>query len=188
MLEKKEFRLQFTKQQEEDYGKILQAIRSQLEEDGFHIEKEWWPEGYLLENDHKMWHLELKECPDWLFGVWLDDKAEYKDEYKDEENYELRIFAQHKKYINKFKPTDCMVVNSYDIWKEGISEGFCDWEKEEWVKIFKFVKKQPYLAWYRNAHYIDYNVEYISPEIAKMDFEGTEKDRVKHGKSLGERS
>lgn len=171
--------LKITEQEKKDYNKILTSIHLQLKKLGFHIKKEWYPSGYLIENDHKMWHLELKECPDWKFGVWLDSEKEY---------YRLYVFAQHKNYINKFKPTDCKVVEKYQVWKEDLasSEEISEWDLKEWTEIFRYVKEQPYLAWYRNETYTDYNTKYVSPAEAKKKFLKSEKECRKYQKAQSE--
>lgn len=172
----------YSKKQEKDFSRILDAIRSQLEKDGLNIEKEWYPDGYLISDDHKMWHFKLEECPDWLFGVWLDDGQEMDDEFCSDKFYLLRVFAQPENYIDKFKPTASNVVKEYHIFKEDMEKykEFSDWDLIYWTEIFRYVKDQPYLAWYRHMHYVDYNLKYISPEKAKKDFENTEKERLEH--------
>lgn len=174
--------MKFTKKQKQDYSKILSVIRSQLEKDGFNIENEWYPTGYLVSNDHKMWHLKLKECPDWLFGVWIDDGADMPGEYCDDEAYLLRVFAQPENYIDKFKPTASQILGQYYVYKRGLHkrDELSERNIKRCVQVFEYVKEQPYLAWYRHEHYIDYNLEYISPEKAKEDFEKAEKERLEY--------
>lgn len=171
--------IKVTKQQEKDFSRILGAIRAQLEKDGFNIENEWYPDGYLVSDDHNMWHFRLKECPGWLFGVWLDDGDFDKESVG---MYLLSVFAQPENYIDKFKPTASQVMGEYRKLKKGLKKGtsFSNWELKSWTEIIRYVKDNPYLAWYRHVNYTDYNFEYVSPEQAKKDFQNAEKERLEH--------
>ena len=174
--------IKVTKRQEEDYSRILGAIRAQLEKDGFNIENEWYPDGYFVSNDHKMWHFRLKECPSWLFGVWVTDGNKMDDEYCSDEAYLLDVFAQPEMYIDKFKPTASEILGEHQIYKKDLRDfkEFHEWDLKWWTRVFRYVRDQPYLAWYRHEHYTDYNLEYISPEQAKKDFENAEKERLEY--------
>ena len=159
----------FTEDEKKDCYEIVRFIRKALKKDKFKIEEEFFVDGYLVEGDHYIWHIKLKQCPDWKFGVWIDP---------DEDNeYLVSIFAQPVHYIDKFKPSASIILYDWRINKGNIGSED-EWDEKDVLKVFRYVREQPYLAWYRDAHYVDYNLEYVSPEEAKADFEKAEEYRL----------
>lgn len=185
--EKTEFGYKFTEEEEADFRIIIKGIRDKLLADGFNFIEEIYPNGYFFDGDHKMWHFEVKECPDWLFGVWIDNKDDFSDDDDAKDWYLVRAFAQHKNYIDKFKPTASSLLVETEVYIPELSDGQLDeYEAKRLTDIMRFVREQPYLAWYRDVHMTDFNLEYISPEKAKKDFEESEKERIEVEKAQAE--
>lgn len=177
--EKTDFGYKFTDEEEADFRIILKGIRDRLLADSFNFVEEIYPDGYLIQGDHKMWHFELKECPDWLFGVWIENKGDWSDDDDAKEWYSVSVFAQHKNYINKFKPTASSLLVESELYIPALKdEGLDEYEAEKLTDLMRFVREQPYLAWYRDTHLTDFNLKYVSPEEAKKDFEASEKERL----------
>ena len=145
---------------------IVKQFKQELKNNDFTILDEWWPDGYLYDGDVSMFHFKLKECPDWCFGLWVSGK------YHDENAYLIEVFGQPTHYIDKFKPQA-----SHFLEKDGFNQS----NEIYWTDILRmleYIKKNPYLAWYRDVYGVDYNLEYISPEIAKETFERDETERI----------
>ena len=148
--------------------RFFKSYKKILEDNKFTITEEWYPDGYLIADDHKMWTFKLKECPDWLFGIWADKE----EESGDKNYYLIRVFAQPENYIDKFKPAASRILNEVVVGGKK-----SEWEKEEILKVFKYVRNNPYLAWYQDVHFTNYNLEYISPKTAKREFKKSERER-----------
>lgn len=59
-------------------------------------------------------HFKIKECPGWLFAMWIDtNEAELKDGTN--EYPALRFFTQHNDNIDKFKPTRSFFLAEYKL-------------------------------------------------------------------------
>ena len=156
----------YTKEEKKHCNEIIEFIRHSLKEEKFKIKEEFFVDGYLIDGDHYIWHVLLEDCPEWRFGVWIDI---------DDDNYVVSIFAQPINYIDKFKPSASNVLKEWTVYD--VKE-LDNWDKKQALAVFKYVKEQPYLAWYRNMHYVDYNLEYVSPQQAKADYEECEKLRL----------
>ena len=169
----------YSKQLDKDFKKVRSLLTKCLKKEGFSFKDEWFPHGYLFDGDHKMWHFELVECPDWMFGVWMDEKSDFSDDDDANKWYELDFFAQHKFYVDKFKPSASSLKVVEEIYKEELpTKDGMKYELENLIKLPKYIKEQPYLAWYRDVHFASFDLEYVSPEDAKKDFEESEKERL----------
>lgn len=171
-----ENKFQFSEQQLQDFKKIWESIRRRLDDDNFKGIEVKEIGGYFAWGDHKIWHITTEDCKDWKFGVWLDDLVN--KEMYGARACRLCVFAQHKDYIDKFKPSDCSVSADFiiDPEEDGAGGYYSEWQIERWTRIFRFVREQPELAWYRNYHGTDFNTEYVSPATAKKAFEKSQKD------------
>lgn len=182
MLGRKSGKFGFSKRELEHFELILKALRDKISEKGLTIQDEVYPEGYLFANDYKIWIFDLAECPDWSFGVWLveDNEKDNKKDDEKEKKYCMWLFAQHKKYIDKFKPFASALCVEENIWVSDLEgDGDIHYEIDEALQVVDFVKEQPYLAWYRDVHWTNFNLKYVSPEEAKKDFEEHEAERLK---------
>jgi hypothetical protein len=116
-------------------------------------------------------HFYIKETPGWKYGIWWEP-VEAKESTEENPLYETnrvrcRIFTQYEEEIDKFKPSASMVTDEFNIYLDSASTDFA-WE---FAKDIKFIHDEPYLAFYREMHYTDFNKEYISRETAKEYFE-----------------
>lgn len=110
-------------------------------------------------------HFKLKDCPGWLFGVWWSEAT--KEEKKKGAKYvHGHFFAQYEEYINKFKPSDSTIQNTFTQITDGEKHLYeypnpydLDFDIEQ---SLNFIRKHPYLARYRDLTYTDFNYEYVS--------------------------
>ena len=121
-------------------------------------------DGYFLFGfgDNSVVNFHIKETPGWLYGIWYhpsDDKKEITTYF----------FAQYEEAIDKFKPSASVIKSdSHHIINDKI---LCPFNDFEIINIIKFIVKEPELAFCRDYHYWDYNVEYHSRDEAKAMFE-----------------
>ena len=116
-------------------------------------------------------HFHIKETPGWKYGIWWSP-VEKKDSTKENPMYETdrlhcSIFTQYEEEIDKFKPSASMVVDEFDVYLDRASTHFA-WD---FAQDVKFIHDEPYLAFYREMHYSDFNKEYVSRAKAKSYFE-----------------
>lgn len=117
-------------------------------------------------------HFHIKETPGWKYGIWWSP-VERKDSTEENPAYEVdrlhcNIFTQYEEEIDKFKPSASMIATEFDVYLDGgISTDFA-WN---FAQDIKFIHDEPYLAFYREMHYSDFNKEYVSRAKAKSYFE-----------------
>lgn len=102
--------------------KILQKIK----ENGNVIRNMKFRDDYFIFEMGKdtVCHFEVKGCHGWKFGIWLDtDSIENKNNYLYGKDQYIMFFAQHKRNIDKFKP-------SYSHYQQSLS-------KEEFNAVLK---------------------------------------------------
>lgn len=117
-------------------------------------------------------HFHIKETPGWKYGIWWSPVVK-KDSTAENPVYEsdkLRcsIFTQYEEEIDKFKPSASMVHSEFNI---NLKTKEADYALYEFTRDIKFIQAEPYLAFYREMHYTDFNREYISRAKAKSYFE-----------------
>ncbi|MBQ9160897.1 MAG: hypothetical protein IJ122_06205 [Methanobrevibacter sp.] len=173
----------FTELQKKDFDTIITTIRKDLAEENFHITQEFFSNGYLIRDDHKIWIFYVKECPDWRFGVWIDNWgiwASKRQNTTDEDYYQIQTFAQHENYIDKFKPSVSTLLVKEQLYKGDVNKYNQDfhWAQEERKRMFRYIRDFPALAWYQDTHYTDLKFEYVSLEKAQKEFEESEKERL----------
>lgn len=116
-------------------------------------------------------HFHIKEAPGWLGGIWWSP-LEIKDSTKENPKYRTdalgcSLFFQYEEEIDKFKPSASMFVGEFDFHFE---EGFLTSGYMNAYGDLGFIIKEPYLAYYKEMHYTDFNHEYVSREKAKRFF------------------
>lgn len=74
-----------------------------------------------------------------------------------------QFFTQYEETIDKFKPSYSITVNVT------VSEEYCDCYDA--ANLIKFIVNEPYLAFCRDYHVWDYNVEYHTREEAKAEYD-----------------
>ena len=115
-------------------------------------------------------HFHIKETPGWKYGIWWSPvaKQDYTEENPIYENDRLRcnLFTQYEEEIDKFKPSASMIAEELTI---HLDETLKDsiWR---FARDIKFIHDEPYLAFYREMHYSDFNREHISRAEAKSYF------------------
>ena len=119
-------------------------------------------------------HFYIKETPGWKYGIWwtpVEEKGSTKDNPVYATNkVHCQIFTQYEEEIDKFKPYGSMVQDTFNIYLDdphnhNISSVW------NFVRDIKFIHDEPYLAFYREMHWSDFNREYISRAKAKSYFE-----------------
>lgn len=116
-------------------------------------------------------HFHIKETPGWKYGIWWSPVSK-QDSTEENPMYETdrlhcSIFTQYEEEIDKFKPSASMVTDKFDVYLDSTSTDFA-WE---FAQDIKFIHDEPYLAFYREMHYSDFNKEYVSRAKAKSYFE-----------------
>lgn len=117
-------------------------------------------------------HFHIKETPGWKYGIWWSPVVK-KDSTTENPVYEsdkLRcsIFTQYEEEIDKFKPSASMVHSEFNI---NLKTKEADYGLYEFTRDIKFIQAEPYLAFYREMRYSDFNREYVSRAEAKAYFE-----------------
>lgn len=149
---------------------LFERIKKETDLD-LHFEDINYLDGYFIfgYGTNSVVHFHIKEAPGWLFGIWWspiptdETKDKKKQEYKTDRLC-CELFFQFEKEIDKFKPTASTFGNCFDL---VFDEGYCDSGFMNACADIKFVIKEPYLAFYREMHYTNFNHEYVSREKAK---------------------
>ncbi len=108
----------------------------------------------------------IEENKDWLFGIWWSPvkKFESENEYETD-RVRCEFFAQFEPEIDKFKPSASTFVSEFQFYVE-------DDKTMNWTAYYHatntvlLIIKEPILAWYREIHYVDFNVEYVERQTA----------------------
>ena len=149
---------------------LFDRIKTELNLD-LHFEDINYLDGYFIfgHGTNSVVHFHVKEAPGWLGGIWWSPIAT--EETKDKKNptYETdkldcELFFQYEEEIDKFKPSASTFGRNFEL---HFNEGFYDSGFINACADLKFIIKEPYLAFYREMHYADFNHEYISRESAK---------------------
>ncbi len=132
------------------------------------IEDVEYLDGYFIfgKGTNSVVHFHIKETPGWKYGIWWEPiEKEDKDYYTD--RLHCKVFTQYEEEIDKFKPSASMVCEEFDIYFAHPTAN------RIWMfaSDIKFIHDEPYLAFYREMHYTDFNREYVSRAKAKAYFE-----------------
>ena len=144
---------------------------------GLNITDVEYLDGYFIfgHGTNSVVHFHIEETPGWKYGIWWSPISKNtKEGEEDDENAEYytdrvhcSIFAQYEEEIDKFKPSASMVCEEFTI----------DFKYPAVNRLWafaddvEFIHKEPYLAFYREMHYTDFNKEYVSRAKAKAYFE-----------------
>lgn len=132
-------------------------------------------DGYFIfgHGTNSVVHFHINETPGWKYGLWWSpvSKSEDEEDEADQEYFTDRLrgelFAQYEEEIDKFKPSASMISETFTIYlpapASNLTWGFAE--------DIKFIHDEPYLAFYREMHYTDFNKEYVSRAKAKAYFE-----------------
>lgn len=151
---------------------------------GVTVEDIEYLDGYFIfgKGTNSVVHFHIKETPGWKYGIWWEPvrKSECENDEAYNEYYtdrlRCKIFTQYEDEIDKFKPSASMVSDEF------ITSLPCFTESYFWsfVQDIEFIHREPYLAFYREMHYTDFNREYISRREAKRYFKKHTRKKAKH--------
>lgn len=119
-------------------------------------------------------HFYIDETPGWKYGLWWSPISKNTEATEEDENTEYytdrlsgELFVQYEEEIDKFKPSASMVAETFTLSltapASNLTWGFAE--------DIEFIHNEPYLAFYREMHYTDFNREYVSRAKAKAYFE-----------------
>ena len=134
-------------------------------------------DGYFIfgRGTNSVVHFHIKETPGWKYGIWwspIEKEEGTEEDYTD--RLSCSIFAQYEEEIDKFKPSASMVCEEFTILLASPSTNIA-WQ---FAGDIEFIHNEPYLAFYREMHYTDFNREYISREKAKAYFDKHNKQKI----------
>lgn len=152
-------------------------------------------DGYFIfsRGTNSIVHFHIEETPGWKYGIWWSPVSKNtKEGEKDDKNTEYytdrvhcSIFAQYEEEIDKFKPSASTVCEEFTI----------DFNYPAVNRLWtfagdiEFIYKEPYLAFYREMHYTDFNREHVSRAKAKAYYERhfKEKKLMEETKALNDK-
>lgn len=126
-------------------------------------------DGYFIfgHGTNSVVHFHIEETPGWKYGIWWEPIEDEDTEKPYTDRVHCSIFAQYEEEIDKFKPSASMVCEEFiiDFKYPAVNRlwAFAD--------DIEFIHKEPYLAFYREMHYTDFNKEHVSRTKAKAYFE-----------------
>ena len=155
---------------------VINALKKELKDHrkfDINIEDVEYLDGYFIfgKGTNSVVHFHIKETPGWKYGIWWSPVSKNTEDSENTEYYTDRvhcsIFAQYEEEIDKFKPSDSMVCEEFTIdFKHPAANRLWAFADD-----IEFIHKEPYLAFYREMHYSDFNKEYVSRAKAKSYFE-----------------
>lgn len=115
-------------------------------------------------------HFHIKETPGWKYGIWWEP-IETKESTEENPSYETdilrcQIFTQYEEEIDKFKPSASRISSEFIVSLGHPIRANVD----EIVRNIKFIHDEPYLAFYREMHWTNYNFKHVSRKEAKRYF------------------
>ena len=153
---------------------------------GVTVEDIEYLDGYFIfgKGTNSVVHFHVKETPGWKYGIWWEPVR--KSECENDEAYNeyhvdclrCKIFTQYEDEIDKFKPSASMVSDEFIMSLSGFNESYF-WS---FAQDIEFIHKEPYLAFYREMYYTDFNREYVSRREAKKYFKKHAKEKAKCNK------
>lgn len=152
--------------------RVFNNIKEELE---YTIEDVEYLDGYFIfgMGTNSVVHFHIKETPGWKYGIWWSpvskqdsEDPEHPSSYETNKLY-CSIFTQYEEEIDKFKPSASTFVKEFTFYLDNTS-GYGMWE---FVKTIKFIHEEPYLAFYREMTYTDFNHEHVTRTKAKSYFE-----------------
>jgi len=153
---------------------------------GITVEDIEYLDGYFIfgKGTNSVVHFHIKETPGWKYGIWWEPVR--KSECEDDEAYNeyhtdclrCKIFTQYEDEIDKFKPSASMVSDEFIMSLKCFTDSYF-WS---FAQDIEFIHNEPYLAFYREMHYTDFNREFVSREEAKRFFKKHTREKVKRNK------
>lgn len=150
----------------------LQSLPKSLEEKEFTTKDVMFGNGYFIFEfgDYSVVHFHVNELPGWLFGIWWEPSTK---ETKLHCNHYFKkefikgscvgtVFAQYEDEIDKFKPSRSIFCEKFTY-----SQNDDEWCAYQVYEMMKFMRDEPYLAYYMDMHECNLNREYVTRERAK---------------------
>lgn len=141
----------------------LKAEVKDLADLDLHIKDVEYGDGYFIfgRGTNSTVTFRIEETPGWLYGLWWSSI-----EKDSKVILEANLFTQYEDEIDKFKPSASMVSSDISIVlnSDTTPNSIFVWN---FARDIVFIHKEPYLAFYREIHYSNFNKEYISREEAK---------------------
>ena len=153
---------------------VFNSLKERLEFDITITDVEYL-DGYFIfgHGTNSVVYFHINETPGWKYGIWWSPIAKSEDEDDEAHNeyhtdrVHCSIFTQYEEEIDKFKPSASMVCEEFTIdFKYPAANRLWAFADD-----IEFIHKEPYLAFYREMHYTDFNKEYVSRAKAKAYFE-----------------
>lgn len=126
-------------------------------------------DGYFIfgRGTNSVIHFHISETPGWKYGIWWEPIEDENTGRPYTDMIHCSIFAQYEEEIDKFKPSASMVCEEFTL----------DFKYPSTSRLWafaddiKFIRDEPYLAFYREMHYTDFNKQYVSREEARTYYE-----------------
>ena len=174
--DKKGFGEIFKNETDRFFKKMDEFCKEYLESSFTPVDVEYG-DGYFIfgHGSNSVIHFHLKEAPGWLFGIWwspleiIETRREGEPEQYHQDRIKCEFFAQFEETIDKFKPAASMFEEGFD-WdlKDKDDENSLWRQCYEAHKVIKLILKYPYVAFVREIHWGDLNVDYVTPEEAEQ--------------------
>ena len=153
---------------------VFKEIKKQLKEKDIiaKITNVKYLDGYFIfgTGTNSVVHFNIDITPGWKYGIWWSPVEDREKSTEDTTVYDptkLRcsIFTQFEEEIDKFKPSASTYGRDFDI---NLTKDFpFGYGLDKFIRDIKFIHNEPYLAFYREMHYTDFNHEHITREEAK---------------------
>lgn len=150
-----------------------------------HFEDVEYLDGYFIfaYGTNSVVHFHIKEAPGWKFGIWWtpikskNKKGGYMATYR-KDRLACEFFFQYEEEIDKFKPSASTYQHSFEF-SLGVKRDKPDYL--DWLNLYKdieFLIKEPYLAFYKEMHYTNFNHEHVSRAKAKRYWDRHRKEKA----------
>ena len=162
---------------------LFERIKKEISLD-LHFEDISYGDGYFIfgYGTNSVVNFHIKEAPGWLGGIWWSPIATEETKDKKTKTYETNklscaLFFQYEEEIDKFKPSASMFGGDYfDFYFE---DGYSQSNFLHACWDLRFIINEPYLAFYKEMHYSNFNHEYVSRESAKRYWNRHWKEKAK---------
>ena len=157
---------------------VFKEIKKQLKEKDLatKITNVKYLDGYFIfgTGTNSVVHFNVDITPGWKYGIWWSpvedkEKSTEDDSVYDPTRLHCSIFTQFKEEIDKFKPSASIYDRDFDI---DLTKDFpFSYGLDEFIRDIKFIHDEPYLAFYREMHYVDFNHKHITREEARQYYD-----------------
>ena len=119
--------------------KIANSIFNTLRKEGIIVTGVEFLDGYFIfaMGEDSVVHFHVKGLKNWKFGIWIN---------MDYEKQTIKCFAQHEQFIDKFKPSDSLfleTVSRYSLCSLIENKDNARWVYYDIIKMIKHIKNNP---------------------------------------------